>query len=214
MVSSLTSAGAPSLGEEVIDKGGHFHASFKRYSYRSFDRSPHVFDRARSAHRRCLHLTGLGRGGRWEAGLDLGSAGLSSSPADLETRVSLRLGYHVSRRFGVEGQLIGAAAVLDATLRAWMINGVFELRPDQAIAPYLLAGVGYAELEDVALFNGPTIGRDGAAVQAGVGSRFFFGDARRIGLRAELTSLWENTDVFSRGRYTSLSLGIAWRFGR
>ena len=127
----------------------------------------------------------------------------------------MRGGYYFNPRFALEGQLTRAVGIFDSTLDTLMVNAVFELRPGQAFAPYLLVGAGAARLEDYQfLSSDPSVSSDGAAFQAAVGGRYYFGEDRRMGVQVELSRLEENTDVFDREGHTSLTAGMTWKLGR
>jgi opacity protein-like surface antigen len=153
--------------------------------------------------------------GQWEVGFDVGSANLTSNDDDfdLDLRTDVRGGYFFTDAFELEAQVMRADAVLDATLSTAMIDGVFNFRTDKAIVPYALVGVGFSNVEDVNLFGSDT-SEDGTAFQLAVGSRFFVGEAKRLAVRVELSSLWVDTDLFDRDRYTSLTGGLTWVLGR
>ncbi len=153
---------------------------------------------------------------QWEWGFSVGSANVDSSSEDfdLDLRVDFRGGYLFTDQFELEAQLIQADAVLDAQIRALMLNAVFNFRPDQSIVPYVLVGAGYSELDDINLFgSAPDLEEESGAYQVGVGSRFFLGQQRRMALRLELSSLWIDTDLFDGDRHTSLTAGLSWTVG-
>ena len=150
---------------------------------------------------------------QWEWGLGFGSANLDSSDEDfdLDSRIDFRGGYLFSDTFQLEAQVIRADAALDATLAALMLNAVFNLRPKGKVVPYLLLGGGYSELEDVSLLGtAPALSDRSTAFQMGFGSRWFRGAKRRMAIRAELSTLWINTDTFESDRHTSLTVGLSW----
>lgn len=149
----------------------------------------------------------------WDIGFGFGSAGVGND-SDLELRAEFRTAYRFTDHFGLEGEIVRARAVLDSSLDAFLVNGVFELRPGRAVEPYVLGGLGAARLEDYELFSSTSTSNDGAAFQVAVGTRVFFGQAKRVGARMELSSLWEATDVFGTGQHTSLTAGMTWRLGR
>lgn len=154
---------------------------------------------------------------RWELGFAVGSANIESSSEefDLDFRSELRGALTVSRHLQLEAQLMRADALLDASLNAALGNVVINFRPQQRVSPYALAGLGYSELEDIDFLGlGPDRDEDGLAYQAAVGSRFFVGDEGRMAIRLELSSLWLNDIPFSQDRFTSLTAGLTWSFGR
>ncbi len=154
---------------------------------------------------------------QWEWGFSVGSANVSNSGEDfdLDFRIDFRGGYIFSDHFELEAQLIQASAPLDAALGALMINGVFNLRPDQKAVPYFLVGGGYSKIDDINfLGTAPGIEDESAAYQLGFGSRFFVGEKRKMAVRLELSSLWIDTDTFDGDQHTSLTAGLSWMIGQ
>ena len=90
-----------------------------------------------------------------------------------------------------------------------MVNAVFNFHPKDSIEPYVLGGVGRANLS----VDTPTGNfSDGSnAIQVAVGSRFFFGAKKNAGLRVEIASLNEKTFDES-SIHTDLNVGFTWRF--
>lgn len=163
-----------------------------------------------------LVSTGTALAGPWQLGFAVGSGDLGSSEGpDLDLRGEFRVAKYLTDRFALEAQGLSASAVLDASLAAWMLNGVYDLRPDEKVVPYVMAGVGHARFTDVQfLSNQPSISEGGLAYQVGLGTHVYFGSARRLAWRLELSSLWEDTDLFDRDRHTSLVTGLTWTIGR
>jgi opacity protein-like surface antigen len=154
---------------------------------------------------------------QWELGFAVGSANIESSSEefDLDFRSELRGALMISPHVQLEAQLMRADALLDATLTAALGNAVINFQPERRVSPYALVGVGYSELEDINFLGlGPDRDEDGLAYQAGLGSRFFVGEEGRMALRLELSSLWLNDIPFSQDRFTSLTAGLTWSFGK
>ena len=155
---------------------------------------------------------------QWTVGFNVGSAEVSGSDSNLEFRSDARGGYSFHTKFGVEAEVLHARGVLNDDLDAVLVNGIFELGRERAFSPYVLLGIGAARVSDQGLFDIDFHGdrydsKEGAAFQAAVGARYYFGRARTVGLRLELSTLVENTDVFDDDQHTSLSAGMTWRFG-
>ena len=162
-----------------------------------------------------LSTVGSASAQNWTIGFAVGSSNLSDNDADLDFRSEVRGGYYFTPRFALEGQLTRATGILDSTMDTLMVNAIFELRPGQAFSPYLLAGAGAARVEDYHfLSTDPTVSSDGAAFQAAIGGRYYFGEERRMGVQVELSRLAENTDVFGFDGHTSLTAGMTWKLGR
>lgn len=160
-------------------------------------------------------------GKTWEIGFDVGSGAISTDDDfELDLRTDGRLGYFLGDRVQLELQLLRAEAVLDAQVFAALGNVVIQLRPEARVAPYVFGGVGLAHVEDADLFDfvGDEPQEDGedegAAYQAGIGARIFFGEGDTMALRVEASSLWTDTDLFGSTRSTCLTVGLSWSFGR
>lgn len=156
-------------------------------------------------------------GRQWELGFGLGSANVESSSEDfdLDFRQEVRAAYMLSDHVQIDGQLMIASAIFDASLQTAMVNGVYNFQPDQGFVPYALAGVGYYELDDVSFLGlGEDISEDSTAYQVGIGGRYYVGSEKHMAIRLELSSLWLDTDLFDSDRFTSLTGGLTWSFGR
>ena len=150
-----------------------------------------------------------------EIGFDVGRMNFSGDVADDSAAAfGVRGGYHFNEWFQLEGQVASATADeqgMDATLSTLFVNSVFNFRARPNIRPYLLAGVGQANLEfDFGPFS---VDDNGAAYQVGAGSRFFFGKDSRIAARVEASRLRERTFNDSSD-YTNVMTGLTFRLGR
>ncbi len=163
-----------------------------------------------------LVSTGTAFAGPWQLGFAVGSGDLGSSEGpDLDLRGEFRVAKYLTDRFALEAQAMSASAIFDASLAAWMLNGVYDLRPGEKVVPYVMAGAGHARFTDVQfLGNQPSVSEGGLAYQVGLGTHVYFGSARRLAWRLELSSLWEDTELFDRDRHTSLVTGLTWTIGR
>lgn len=150
--------------------------------------------------------------GDFEAGFGIGATRFDDavSDDDADYRVEGRGGYFFSDRFELEVQAARAVGVLDLQLDTAFVNAVFNFPVGRAV-PYILVGAGGARIDDGGLFEESRT-ENGAAYQAGVGSRFFFGDSR-LAARVELSSAWENT-LDDTSNHLSLTGGLVWRIGR
>ena len=154
-----------------------------------------------------------------ELGFDIGYTHFDPDVTDRGgSRFNFRGGYCFTPLFELEGQGMGMAAeetgVVDVmtTLSVTFANGVFNFHPsNKAIVPYVLVGIGAATLT----FDpdpGEKIDDNGVAYQLAGGSRFFFGDKKRVAVRVELGVLSENTFDQTSTHY-SLTGGFTWRLG-
>jgi opacity protein-like surface antigen len=152
--------------------------------------------------------------GNWEAGLGLGFASFDSEVSDDDgIRFDARIGYHFTDQFQVELQLDGRAAEtfgIDVFLGTLMANAVFNFHPKPEVVPYVLLGIGRANLEYD--FGGFKIDDDGSAYQAAVGCRWFVGARKKMAVRAELNYLSEKTFDES-SKHWAASAGLTWRLG-
>ena len=158
------------------------------------------------------------RAGNWELGFGLGATRFDSNldeDNETEIRQELRGGYLLTDRFELEAQVSRADAALGATFDAAMLNAVFNFGGTRAAVPYILAGVGAARIEDVpfSFENKEGIEEQGLAVQAGIGTRLFFGASRRVAARLEASVLSEEL-LEERGEHLSVTAGLVWRIGQ
>lgn len=163
-------------------------------------------------------LAGIDKG-NGEIGIDYGNTDYDSDTGlDSSDTLSLRGGYFMTRLFQVEGQYISADAktdVLGTDLKAstdiMMVNGVFNFHPNNEITPYVLVGMGRA---DVAVdMPGASTDDSGMAYQIAAGSRFFFGKSKRAAFRVDLSRVTQDTFDESTTN-TTFAGGFAWRLGR
>ncbi len=156
--------------------------------------------------------------GSWEIGFGSGGVELDGKiKDDSDVRFEFRGGYFLTDHFEVEGQIGHSGTGLSPTVDTVFVNGVYNFRTAKAVVPYVLAGLGHARVEDTRLFFGPVrIGGESDesfAYQAGIGSRFFFGDQRRVAARLELASFVEETFGES-SEHLTLTGGVSWKLGR
>ena len=163
-------------------------------------------------------LAGIGAG-NGEIGFDYGNTNYDSDTGlDSSDSLSVRGGYFMTKLFQIEGQYISAddqAEVLgtdiDTSMDIMMVNGVFNFHPNKDITPYVLVGLGRA---DVALdASGTSVDDSGTAYQVGAGSRFFFGKNKRTAFRVDLSMINEETFDES-STHTTFAGGFTWRLGR
>lgn len=155
--------------------------------------------------------------GSWELGFGLGATRFDSNldqDHETEIREELRGGYFLTDRFELEAQVSRADAALGATFDAAMLNAVFNFEGRGSAVPYILAGVGAARIEDVpfSFEEKEGIEEQGLAVQAGIGTRLFFGASRRVAARLEASVLSEEL-LEDRGEHLSVTAGLVWRIG-
>lgn len=154
--------------------------------------------------------------GDWELGFGLGATRFDTGSGEEEERRSeIRGGYFLTDRFELEAQVSRADALFDATLDTAMVNVVFNFGPHGPAIPYVLAGVGGARIQDAPFFweeGAEEVDEEGLAVQAGLGTRIFFGSSR-VAARLEASILSEEL-LDERREHLSLTAGLLWRIGR
>ena len=154
-----------------------------------------------------------------ELGFDLGYTHFDSNVSDKgAARFNFRGGYCFTKLFELEGEGAGMASYdsgfpeIVTALSIDFVNAVFNFHPsNKQVVPYVLAGVGHATLS-IELDPGPDVDDSGVAYQIAGGSRFFFGDKKRVAVRVELSVIDEDTfDMTST--HVSLTGGFTWRLG-
>src|SRR5262245_1659731 len=115
--------------------------------------------------------------GKGEIGGGVGYTSFDSNKSDESgTALAVRGGYNFTKLFELEGQLADTSASdsgADLTMNTYMVNAVFNFHPVDHIVPYVLGGVGYADLSVDTPFG--SVSDSSNALQVAVGSRFFFG---------------------------------------
>ena len=146
-----------------------------------------------------------------ELGIDGGLMDFGSDLVDDEgPRVSLRAGWYFNDWFGLEAQVARAEGDFDTQLDTFTINGVVGFRHDEVVQPYIMGGIGFAEVERQGLeLNRFMIEESGQATVAAAGIKSFFGQAQNLGLRAEAGFVWE--DTFESTTHVTWSLGFIYR---
>lgn len=162
---------------------------------------------------------GMGKG-NGEIGFDFGVTDLDADyHDDGAAGLTFRGGYFLTDVVEIEGQ-IGAYTSTDwvwsdVTLRTFMVDAVFNFRPNTSVMPYVLVGGGVANVEYDDWFDllpGLAVDDSSTAFQVGGGSRFFFGKAKKVAVRVELVFLSEKT--FDRSATpVRLTAGFTWRLG-
>lgn len=156
--------------------------------------------------------------GDGEVGFDFGTTEFDDDTGlDSGERLGLRGGYMFNRMFELEGQFASTddqndflGIDVDTNVRLLMVNGVFNFHPTDAVVPYVMAGIGRAEVEVETL--GITVDDDSVAYQVGGGSRFFFGSTKRAAFRFDVSLLQEDTFNDS-STHTSVTGGFTFRLG-
>ena len=163
-------------------------------------------------------LADVGKG-NGEVGFDYGSTDYDSDTGlDSSDSLSIRGGYHMTNLFQVEGQYMTADATtedlgtdVDASTDILMVNGVFNFHPKKEITPYVLVGMGRADVSVES--TGFSADDSGMAYQIGAGSRFFFGKNKRAAFRVDLSRI--SQDTFDEDTTnTTFAGGFTWRLGR
>jgi opacity protein-like surface antigen len=154
-----------------------------------------------------------------ELGFDFGYAHFDSDVSDKgAARFNFRGGYCFTKLFELEGEGVGIVSQdtgfpdVTTALSVDFVNAVFNFHPsNKAVVPYVLVGVGHATLE-FDLDPGPDVDDSGVAYQLAGGSRFFFGDKKRVAVRVELSLIDEDT-FDETSTHVSLTGGFTWRLG-
>ena len=162
-------------------------------------------------------LAGIGQG-NGEVGFDYGSTDYDSDTGlDSSDSLSVRGGYFMTNLFQVEGQYMSADSKtevlgtdIDASTDLLMVNGVFNFHPNKEITPYVLVGMGRADVSVDTL--GASTSDSGMAYQLGAGSRFFFGKSKRAAFRVDLSRVSQDTFDESTTN-TTFAGGFTWRLG-
>lgn len=163
-------------------------------------------------------MAGVGKG-NGEVGFDYGSTDYDSDTGlDSSDSLSVRGGYHMTNLFQIEGQYQTADSTtedlgvsVDASTDVLMVNGVFNFHPNKDITPYVLAGVGRADVSVDA--QGFSDSDSSMAYQIGAGSRFFFGKTKRTAFRLDLSRISQDTFDESTTN-TTFAGGFTWRLGK
>ena len=152
--------------------------------------------------------------GNGEIGFDYGNTDYDSNTGlDSSDSLSLRGGYFWTRMFEIEGQYISADESTfgaDVDMDFLMVNGVFNFHPSETIVPFVMVGVGRANV-DVSGF-GFSQGDSSLAYQVAGGTRWFFGKSQRAALRFDLSFV--NEDTFNQSStHTTFAGGFSWKLG-
>ena len=152
-----------------------------------------------------------------EFGFDFGYAGFDADfPGGNGGRLAVRGGYHLTSLFQIEGQYsasydfdTGSSSPSHVQLSSATVNGVFNFHPGGGnIVPYGLAGAGYVDL----LSDFPDGDDTSVGWQAGIGSRFFFGDHDQVAFRLEYVRLFSDLAGVST-KHDFATAGFTWRLG-
>jgi len=163
---------------------------------------------------------GMGKG-NGEIGFDFGVTDLDTDyRQDDAGGLTFRGGYFLTDVVEIEGQLAAYTASnlysSDVTLTTLMADVVFNFRPNTSVMPYMLVGAGTANVDYDRWFDllpGLSIDDSSIAFQVGGGSRFFFGKAKKVAVRVDLTFL--NEETFDRNStHVRFTTGFTWRLGK
>lgn len=151
--------------------------------------------------------------GDFELGFGVGTTWFDDAytEEDADYRAEVRGGYFLTDRFELELEAARSVGVLDLNLDTYFLNAVVNFPVGRAV-PYFLVGGGIAEIDETILFSDAGFSADGAAYQAAIGSRFFFGEDSRVAARFELSSTFEDL-LEDTNHHVSLTAGLLWRLG-
>jgi hypothetical protein len=157
---------------------------------------------------------GGGVEGDWEAGLYVGQAfpdSYDTIDPDDGNLWGVRVGYFLTERWSVEGswQTVatdsGAPGSPDVDIDSLRGNVLWNMRPDSKFRWFLTAGLGRESIEAAA----PGFDEeDDLGWNGGGGARWYFGDSRHFGLRAD--ARWVTAD--SQDNY-EVTGGVLYSFG-
>ena len=162
---------------------------------------------------------GMGKGDG-EIGFDFGVTDLDTDYSQDEAAgLTFRGGVFITDLVEIEGQLAAYTASnlysSHVTLKTLMVDAVFNFRPNTSVMPYVLVGTGIANVDYDRWWDdlpSHVIDDSSIAFQAGGGSRFFFGKAKKVAVRVDLTVLNEKT--FERSATPArFTVGFTWRLG-
>ncbi|HKQ96502.1 MAG TPA: porin family protein [Candidatus Polarisedimenticolia bacterium] len=162
---------------------------------------------------------GIGAG-QGEVGVDYGNTSYDSDTGlESSDSLSLRGGYFFTNLFQIEGQYISSdsnseelGSAVQASTDIMMVNGVFNFMPGKEVKPYVLVGLGQANV-DVDVQGVGSQDDSGTAYQIGAGSRFFFGKSKRTAFRFDVSMI--NADTFDEKQTnTMVAGGFTFRLGR
>src|SRR5262245_31674989 len=116
--------------------------------------------------------------GKAEIGAGVGYTSFDSNKSvsntnESGTALGVRGGYNFTNLFELEGQFAdtsGSDSGVDLTMNTYMVNAVFNFHPKDSIVPYVLGGVGRANLSFDTPFGSFSDGSN--AIEVAVGSRF------------------------------------------
>jgi opacity protein-like surface antigen len=159
--------------------------------------------------------------GNGEVGFDYGQTSYDSdTQLDSSDNLSLRGGYFMTDLFQIEGQYATAdsktevvpGSDIKASTDVLMVNGVFNFMPKKDINPFVLVGIGQADVSVKDDF-GNSASDSGMAYQIAAGSRFFFGKAKRAAFRLDVSMI--NQDTFNETQTnTTFAGGFTFKLGK
>jgi len=159
-----------------------------------------------------------GRKGDVEVGMDIGWTGFRSDLVKPNgSRMSFYGGYFLTRGIALVADITclggnerAPTGSPNFTMCTGSLGGALDLRVRPNLVPYLRLSVGQTQLDRGAQAGVFDIEERSAALQAGAGTRFYFGNRRRVAVR--LDALWTRTGVFNRwSTHTSVALGVVYR---
>ena len=153
--------------------------------------------------------------GNVEFGMDAGYMQFDPEVSDSTGwGLNLRAGYFFTRHVELEGQFliyVTSEGPVDIGVLGLFANTVYSFRPAKRIVPYVYLGLGWTRLDFS--IDWETLGDDTTiGYQGGVGGRFFLDKTKRLGLRGEVSTLFEDT-FDERKNYSTLAVGFVIRLG-
>jgi hypothetical protein len=149
--------------------------------------------------------------------VDYGSTSTTRTPVSIRPTPLRCGGYFFTNLFQLEGQYISSDAnseelgsAVTASTDIMMVNGVFNFMPGKEIKPYVLVGLGQADV-NVDVQGVGSQDDSGTAYQIGAGSRFFFGKTHRTAFRFDVSRI--NQDTFD-DKTTNMTVSGGFTFRR
>ncbi len=155
--------------------------------------------------------------GEGEIGVDVGFAGLDDELGGDGSLLSFRVGYHATDTLEVEVQATVVSTECSvgicSDINLYYLNLVYNFNPSPVADPYLLLGVGYTDLEYTPtvtpVFSLEDSTSGDIVYQVAFGSRFFFGEKKKVALRAELSGTF-----LPDFQHANAQIGLLWKLSK
>jgi opacity protein-like surface antigen len=160
----------------------------------------------------CLAPSAEAKQGDVALGFDVGGTRFDEELVDdTEVRFSIRGGYMVTDRFGLELEASRTSNGLSPSLDTLILQAFIPFDTGSRFTPFVTAGAGYAELDHGGLFSEGER-HTGPVAQAGGGVLIDLGSSSRVGLRLEAGVLAEELEEDVRV-HSRATVGLQFRLG-